>query len=108
MTNFVQSSLIIHTILANTVKGGDLVVIGELAGVAVSDGDGVNLRAVHLQGVYRLPKGSSTFTQGAKVYWDATNSVTTSTASGNKLIGYAFNEVASADTEVEVALNNAI
>lgn len=98
----------LHTVLADTVKGGDLVVVGEIAGVAVSDGDGVNIRAVQTQGVFNLPKGNSVFAQGAKVYWDATNSVTTSTASGNKLIGYAWKGAIAGDAEVEVALNNAL
>lgn len=109
MKNFKQIPLMIHTVTANTVKGGDLVVLGDLAGVAVADGNGTDLAAVQLQGVFELPKGATfTFTQGAKCYWDATNKVVTSTASGNKLIGFCWKDAVAADAIVEVGLNNGV
>lgn len=100
--------MIIHTVLADTVKGGDVVILGGLVGVAASDGDSVSLRAVHLQGVYRIPKGSSTFTQGDNVYWDSSAKEATSVSDSNTLIGLAFADAGALDTELEVGLMNSL
>lgn len=99
----------LHTVLADTVKGGDVVLLGDLACVAVADGDGVNIRAVQTQGVFLLQKeGTNTFAQGAKCYLHATNKTITSTASGNTLIGVAFGVADAAATHIEVALKNGL
>ncbi|MFT4061084.1 MAG: DUF2190 family protein [Edaphocola sp.] len=106
MQNLVSTGKSIDTVLDATVSGGDVVVLGNMVGVAVSDGDGENLRTVALSGVYTLPKGTGAITLGAKVYYDATNAVATTTASGNTLMGLAFAAAASADTTVTVGLTN--
>lgn len=109
MKNFVQRADAIHTVLGNTVKGGDVVVLGGLVGVAVSDGNGTDLCTVQTKGVFNLPKADTiTFTQGATVYWDATNKNCTSTATDNTALGLAWKAAASADESVEVALSNSL
>lgn len=108
MLNHKQNTGIIHTVLADTVKGGDVVTIGDLVGVAISDGNGVHLKAVALKGSFMLPKDTSTFTQGAKVYWIAGDKKCTTSSAGNTLIGLAFAAAGTAATEVEVALTNSI
>ena len=55
--------------------------------------------------VFDLAKDSSTFAQGAKVYWDNTNAVAASTASGNGLIGVATAAAAAGDATARVRLN---
>lgn len=108
MKNFVQRDDAIHSVLANTVKGGDLIIIGSVIGVAMSDGDGTNLVTVKTEGVYSLPKAVEAITQGAKVYWDGTNKNVTATATSNTYIGYAWEDAASADTALDVCLANGI
>lgn len=108
MLNHKQNTGTIHTVLADTVKGGDVVIIGDLVGVAATDGNGVHQKAVALKGSFMLPKDTSTFAQGAKVYWISADKKCTSTSSGNTLIGLAFAAAGTADTVVEVALTNSI
>jgi predicted RecA/RadA family phage recombinase len=108
MQNFVQRPDHIHAVIADTVKGGDVVAVGSVLGVAECDGDGVNLVAVATTGVVRLPKATGALTQGAKVYWDADAKNITTTATDNTAIGFVWTAVESGDTEVEVALANGI
>lgn len=50
--------------------------------------------AVQLEGVFKVAKAASqAWTQGALVYWDDTNKVFTTTASGNTLAGFAWEPV---------------
>lgn len=104
MKNFVQNGDMLHTVLADTVKGGDLVILQDTVGIAVTDGDGVNLNAVQTVGVFTLPKATGAIAQGKKAYWNATESNVTATATGNTLIGVAWDSAASADTTVNVKL----
>lgn len=108
MKNFVQRSNSIDAVLANTVKGGDVVILGGLIGVAYTDGDGENKQAVALEGVFELPKATGAITAGAALYYDATNKVVTTTSSGNTAIGPAFSAAASGDATVLVALKNGL
>ena len=87
------------------VASGDVVVMGTVVGVAVTDiADGVQ-GAVSAYGVHNLAKVAATaIAQGAKVYWDASNSVATSVATSNTLMGVAFDAAASADTTINVKL----
>ena len=43
--------------------------------------------------------------QGAKLYWDNTNKVLTTTASGNTIVGVAAAAAASGDATVAILLN---
>lgn len=91
MKNYLQPGAVL-TIVApsgGTVSGRP-VVSGSLVGVAEStaaEGEDV---AIATDGVFEFAKTSAqAWTLGAKVYWDATNSVATTAASGNSLIGIA-------------------
>ncbi len=98
MQNFQQNGERLRLYPAESVKSGDVVIVGGLVGIAfshydVADEDGV---ICDLVGVYSLPKATGAWTQGAEVYWDAANKVATTAASGNTLIGHAA-DVATAD-----------
>lgn len=108
MTNYLEKGDTMAVVLDDTVKGGDLVITGSVAGVAVSDGDGTNIRAVKTKGVFTLPKATGAISQGAKVYWVTVDKNVTATASTNTLIGVAWKAAASADTTCEVALTNSL
>jgi predicted RecA/RadA family phage recombinase len=90
MKNFIQPGNVIDVAApSGGVVSGALVIIGSVIGVAqTTEVAGVVVPLV-TAGVFELPKASAqAWTVGTKVYWDATNSVATTTASGNTLIGH--------------------
>lgn len=96
-----------HTPGSN-VAAGDVVVQGELVGVAKVSISANKLGALAVTGVYDFPKasGASTaITAGANCYWNAGAQQATTTASGNKLIGKCVKAAADADTAVRVRLS---
>ena len=91
------------------VAAGDVVVQGELVGIAKTAIAASVLGALAVSGVFDLPKatGASTaITAGALVYWDAGNSqATTDDATGaNKLLGKTVAAASDDDTTVRVRL----
>lgn len=116
MQNYVQKgdSITVAAPYALTVGAGCLV--GIMFGVATNTvASGANTE-IKTRGVLNISKDTSTFTDGAVAYWDNTNKVVTSTASGNTKIGVAvlLNPDgtsalggASGDATVRVRLNGA-
>lgn len=90
MNNYVNSGEHFTTTAAADITSGQMVVVGSLYGVAqatVASGEDVVLVR---RGVFELPKTSAqAWTVGAKIYWDATNSVCTTVSSGTVLVGVA-------------------
>ena len=84
------------------VAAGDVVVVGVQLRIAHSDIPANTQGALASGGgVYLMPKtaGSTTaIADGATVYWDATNHVITTTASGNKKLGTTIGASVDADT----------
>lgn len=90
----------------DAVSAGDVIALGSLAAIAHLDIPANALGAVSISGVYEVVKGTSeSVSLGAKVYWDATNSVATCTASTNLYLGRAVQAAATAAAEVVVAIN---
>ena len=93
---------------AADVAAGDVVVQGELVGVAKLDIKANTLGALAVSGVFDFAKstsGGTAITAGANVYWDDTNNVATTTATGNKLIGKCVKAAADADATVRVRMS---
>ena len=91
MKNYVQPGNAIDAVApSGGVISGKVVILASLIGVAAATvAEGTSF-ALHTEGVYELDKTSAqAWTVGAKIYWDATNKVATTTASGNTLIGVA-------------------
>ena len=89
------------------VAAGDVVVQGELVGVAKQPIAANVVGALAVDGVFDFPKGVGVIAAGANVYWDeADGEATTDADSGtNKLIGKVVKAAASADTTVRVRLS---
>ena len=105
-TNYVQEGKILnHTASGADIKSGDLIVMGAIAGIAKTDIADGKTGAVHIEGVYSVPKASGAVTQGAKLYWNNANSNLTTTASGNVIVGIAAEPSASGDANVKILLN---
>ena len=92
------------------VAPGDVVVQGELVGVAKRPIPANTLGALSVVGVFDFPKATGASTAiavGSKVYWNATTKLA-STADGggaNKLIGKTTKAAADADATVTVRLS---
>jgi len=100
----------------DAVVGGDVIVVGDIVGVAPVDIAVDKKGAIQIEGVYRFPKITGAIGVGVKVYWaasgnpvggDAGSGAATTTASGNKLAGYAVAAAASGDATVDVVLARA-
>ena len=123
MKNFIQDGKTIEYKVAETaIKSGDVRVIGDVAGVAVTDGAVDETVVLNVTGVYELAKGTGAITQGQKVYAAADGSgiVATqgqkvyaaadgsgivATAEDNKAVGCAWEAADAGDTTVLVKLN---
>ena len=92
----------------SAVAAGDVIVQGELVGVARTPIAANALGSLAVDGVFDFAKatgGGTAITAGANVYWDDTNNVATTTATGNKLIGKCVKAAADADTTVRVRMS---
>lgn len=108
MENYKQPGHTLPLIAPYDVASGGGALIGALFGVAATAVLSGQEGEFSLVGVYGLPKATGVINQGAKVYWDNTAKVVTTTASGNTLIGAAAKPAASNDAIVPVRLNGTV
>jgi predicted RecA/RadA family phage recombinase len=90
------------------VAAGDVVVQGDLVGVAKLDIKANKLGALAVEGVFDFAKATGAGTAlaaGTTVYWDDAANVVTSTAAGNKQIGKVVKAATDADATVRVRMN---
>jgi predicted RecA/RadA family phage recombinase len=88
------------------VLAGYVVVQNNLPGVALRDIAVGEQGALSIEGCFIFPKAASDggMAAGTKAYWDATNKVTTGTATGNTYLGKVEITAATADTSVKVQM----
>jgi predicted RecA/RadA family phage recombinase len=90
------------------IAAGDVVVMGDLIGIANAPIAANTERAVAVSGVFQVPKATGTSTaiaKGKKVYWDATAKQATETATGNTFMGKTILAAADSDATVRVRLS---
>ena len=107
---FVQEGQQIDYTPGADVAAGDVVVQGDLIGVAKRPIAANTLGALAVSGVFDFAKQAGagvTFSAGDKVYWDEANKVAVTTDGGgvNKLLGKAVRAAADNDTTVRVRLS---
>lgn len=92
-------------VLASAATSSDLIVSGQIVGIAQTSGETGDTIALDTDGCHELPKtdDTQTFAVGAKAYATSAGAIT-STASGNKLCGYAVEASANGDATVKVRL----
>ena len=100
-----------YTPSGSDVANGDLVVIGDVVGMADEDiTDGVKGAVLISDCVIAVEKdtgSSSAISDGAQCYWDSGNEVATTTASTNKKLGVSVDGGGGAsDEEVYIALGH--
>jgi predicted RecA/RadA family phage recombinase len=108
MATFVQRGEAIDYTPTAAVAAGAVVVMGTVGVGVVPVGLAAGEKgSLVVKGVVRHAKtANQAINQWAKVYWDATNSVFTGTASTNVLVGYAVATAAAGDATVDVQLMN--
>lgn len=106
--NYVHNGETMTVIAPANVNSGDLVVIGQMFGVAQASAASAANVAIRTGGVHTLRKlngVSTSIAAGANVYWDATNSNATFSATSNTRIGLAAIAASNTDTSITVRLN---
>ncbi len=103
---YVHSGCAVDYTPGTAVAAGDVVVQGDLVGVVKRPIAANELGAVEVAGVFDFAKNTGVaYSIGTILYWDDTNNVVTTTATGNKQIGKSVRAAASADTTVRVRLS---
>lgn len=106
MKNYIQPGANLTLAAPYDVVAGAGALVGTIFGVAQAAALTGEQVVLCRGGVYELAKtGSQSWTVGARIYWDDTNKLCTTTASGNTLIGAAIAAAGSADTTGLVSLN---
>lgn len=93
---------------SSAVALGQVIVLGDLILVAPAAIKANEQGELATNGVWEVAKasgGSTAIGAGIKVYWDDTNKRVTTTASGNKVMGYTVKAAVDADTTTRVMLN---
>ncbi len=89
MKNKVQDGSTLTYVAAATIASGAGVLLGgTVFGVNAYNVVSGDSGEAHITGVFNLPKAAVTNNAFAAAYWDNTNKVTTTSASGNTLIGF--------------------
>ena len=114
MKNYLQAGTNLSVTVAAAVKSGDLVVKGQIVGVAMKDAAATEQVTVVTEGVFRLPKITAlVIVQGDALYWDANgdpadgvagSGAVNKTAGGNTKIGYATSAALAAAPLIQVRL----
>lgn len=108
-TTFIADGNSVNYIPSSAVVAGDVVVQGELVGVATVDIAADALGALAVAGVFLFPKAGNddTLVIGVEAYWDVADQLATSVADSgtNKLIGKVVLEAAETDTTVRIRLD---
>lgn len=90
------------------IASGEGALFGSIFGIAITDIPAGEEGAVETTGVWELPKTSAqAWTVGAKIYWNNTLHVVTTSSSGNTLIGVAVEIAANPSAVGKVRLNGA-
>lgn len=102
--NYVQPGNVMDAVVDSATDSGEVVVVGDVVGVAIADIAADTAGPVQVSGVFELPKASSeAISQGASVFW--TGSAITATAGSNTAAGICWKSAESADALVQVKLN---
>ena len=111
MKNYVHDGETLALTLTEEAHSGRPVLIGDIFGVAVTDGKVGQSIAVTIEGAFILQKTTGAIAQGDKVYWQRAQVTppkeegVTKTPDGNKLVGVAAMSAGPADQAIMVRLN---
>lgn len=105
MNNHVQPGLILTIPAPSAVLSGQLIVVGQIVGVAAGNAASGDPLDLAVEGVFRLPKVAAlAIAIGDLVYQDSETGLINKTASGNRKVGYATAVAANPSATVDVRL----
>ena len=105
---YVQQGLAIDYIPETDINAGDVVILGDLTGIAKLDIKAGERGALALVGVFDVPKTTGEGTAlvtGGIVFWDTENKVVTVTGGENKYLGKVIADAGDDDATVRVIIN---
>jgi predicted RecA/RadA family phage recombinase len=103
---FIQDGKYIDHTPVSALASGDVVVQGDLVGVTLRPIAAGELGSLAVDGIFDFSKNTGVaYTVGTILYWDDTNNIVTTTATGNKQIGKVARAAATSDTSARVRLN---
>lgn len=103
--NYMQDGNTVRFTAAAAVKSGDVVMLENLAAIAVADVEKSAVGVGLTTGVFTVKaKAADDIKQGAIVYWSATDGATI-TAGTNKRLGIAWNASGATVETVDVKIN---
>ncbi len=106
MRNYLQSGEHIVLPAPADVSSGELVIVGNLAGVAAAAAENGALVTLAMEGVYTLPKlTTAVLAAGGAVSWDATAGHCVVPGTGKYPIGLAVEAAGNSATTARVRLN---
>jgi predicted RecA/RadA family phage recombinase len=89
MQNFIQKGETLNLIAPYAVSSGAGALVGRIFGLASDTVASGAVGEFVVKGVFDVAKDTSTFTDGALVYWDNTAKLATSVATAHNIIGMA-------------------
>ena len=106
MKNFIAEGNSMTFTAGADVASGELVIVGEFAGVSVTDVANGGTGTLQLTGIVRLPKAAAAnaINAGAACYHVAKEITHTDNSGANALVGYAVADAAADATEILVRL----
>lgn len=103
--NRIQDGTTVRFTAAKALKSGDVVVIGDLIAITLSDVENKAEGIGATEGVFNVKaKQADDIAQGAVLYWSDTDGATT-TAGSNKRLGIAWQPSGTQATTVDVKIN---
>jgi predicted RecA/RadA family phage recombinase len=109
MQNYLMSGDCVTLTAPYTVASGAGALVGSLFGVATGDVTSGAEGEFKTTGVFTLAKTSAqAWTVGAKIYWDDTAKVCTTTSTSNTLVGCALAVAANPSSTGTVRLNGTV
>jgi predicted RecA/RadA family phage recombinase len=114
MKNYVTDGNELQHVLTEAVEGGDVVVVNNLVGIAVTSGEPGEQITVALHGVYTFPVGSTNpIEKGKRVYADKIDGkwkIISESESGDESVylGFAWNNAPANADFISVKLNASV
>lgn len=111
--NYIQEDRVIPFTASADIVSGQVVVVGSLVGVSMTDVANGAAGQMAIEGVYDIPAATAEITVGAAVYWDADGNpvggttgsgAATATDTANTLMGHAIAAKAATVGTVRVKL----
>ncbi len=105
MATYIQEGNAIDYTPSSDVAAGDVIVQGDLVGVAKRDIASGSLGSLATSGVFSFAKAAEDIAAGVKVYWDESESNVTATSTDNTYVGKAVAGALTAAATINVKLD---